>query len=108
MIQIKTNCQVWDDFMILKDLLNHFNIDGNFPVHLLKHPFNEIFLDGALSKNNNAYNIEIKTRQNVVHQMILNLDSNYPVVIISKLPTGKLNGVKFGYDEHDLVYINEL
>ena len=94
--------------MIFKDLLNHFDIEGNFSDYLLDEPFNEIFLDGSISLKDNSYKIVVKTRQNVTHNMIINPNDDYPVIIISKLPNGLLNGMKFGLNKDDVVYINEL
>ena len=47
--------------MILKDLLIHFNIEETLPDYLLDESFNQIFLDGDLSINDNHYKISIKT-----------------------------------------------
>ena len=93
--------------MILKDLLDHFNINEEFPEHLLNQTFNEVFLDGDFSKTDNSYNIEVTTRQNVTHHMILKPEDDYPVVIMSRLPNGSLNGMKFGRTEGDVSYISE-
>ena len=94
--------------MILKDLLKHFKIEESFPDYLLEHHFNKIFLDGDLSKIDDAYKISIKTRQGVTHQMFLKLQEDYPLIILSELPNGSLNGMKFGLTEDDVAYINEL
>ena len=95
-------------YMIFQDLLNHFGIAGQFPDYLLNQTFNEVFLDGDLTKINNNYKIEITTRQNVTHQMFINPFDDFPVVIMSKLPNGNLNGMKFGLSEGQVIYINEL
>lgn len=95
-------------YMIFQDLLNHFGIVGKFPDYLLNQTFNEVFLDGDLTKINNNYKIEITTRQNVTHQMFINPFDDFPVVIMSKLPNGNLNGMKFGLSEGQVIYINEL
>ena len=94
--------------MILKDLLNHFEIDDEFPSHLLDESFNEVFLDGDLSIKQNTYEIVVTTRQNVKHQMFLNPNDDYPVKIMSELPNGSLNGIKFGKTSDDVIYTNEL
>ena len=83
--------------MILKDLLDYFNIEDNLPDYLLNHPFNEVFLDGDLTKDGNDYRIEVTTRQNVTHQMIM-----------SRLPNGNLNGMKFGQNDGDEKFIDDL
>ncbi|WP_298500640.1 hypothetical protein [uncultured Methanobrevibacter sp.] len=94
--------------MILEELLDHFGIDDEFPEYLLEQTFNEVFLDGDLTKNENNYKIAITTRQNVTHQMFLKPDEDYPVVIMSVLPNGKLNGMKFGRKKGQVAYTNEL
>jgi len=94
--------------MILKDLLIHFNIEETLPDYLLDESFNQIFLDGDLSINDNHYKISIKTRQNVIHKMYICPNSKFPIIIISKLPNNSLNGMKFGLNKGDVVYINEL
>ncbi len=94
--------------MILRELLDHFNIEKSFPNHLLEQSFNEVFLDGELSKIDNNYKIVVKTRQDVTHQMFLKPDEEYPVVILSELPNGSLNGMKFGLTKDDVTYISEL
>lgn len=94
--------------MILKDLLEYFDIEESFPDYLLEQTFNKIFLDGDLSKSDNNYMIVVKTRQDVTHQMFLKPDEEYPVIIMSELPNGSLNGMKFGRSEDDVKYVNEL
>ncbi len=94
--------------MILSDLLNHFGIDEEFPQYLLNQSFNKVFLDGDLSKCENSYRIVVTTRQNVTHQMFLKPLEDYPVIILSVLPNGLENGMKFGQTEGDVVYINGL
>ena len=94
--------------MILRDLLKHFNIEESFPEYLLEQSFNKVFLDGELSKSDNTYKIAVTTRQDVTHQMFLKPDEDYPVIILSELPTGKLNGMKFGRTEGDVKYISQL
>ena len=94
--------------MIFKELLNHFNINESFPDYLLDESFNEVFLGGDLSIKDNCYKIIIKTRQNVLHQMIIKPKDEYPVVILSELPNGLLNGMKFGLTKNDVKYINGL
>jgi hypothetical protein len=43
--------------MILKDLMDHFDITANLPDYLLNHPFNEVFLDGKLTVKDDCYEI---------------------------------------------------
>ncbi len=94
--------------MILKDLLAHFDIREKFPEYLYGQTFNEVFLDGDLTKTENNYKIAVTTRQNVTHQMFLRPGDDYPVVILSELPNGNLNGMKFGQSEGDVKYISQL
>lgn len=94
--------------MFFKDLLNHFNISENFPDYLLDESFNEIFLEGDLSKTDKDYKITVKTRQNVTHTMYISPDGDFPVIVMSELPNGKLNGIKFGHKKDDLTFINNL
>ncbi len=95
-------------YMILRELLNHFEIGEDLPDYLLSHTFNEIFLDGTLTKEDKNYKIVIKTRQNVTHMMFIRPDDEFPVVIMSKLPNGFFNGMKFPKDEGKGVPINKL
>lgn len=94
--------------MIFKDLLEYFNIEESFPDYLLEQTFNKVFLDGEFSKENNNYKIVVTTRQNVTHQMFIKPDEDYPVIIMSELPNGSLNGMKFGQTKDDEIFINEL
>ena len=94
--------------MILRDLLKHFDIEESFPDYLLEQSFNKVFLDGELSKSDNNYKIVVKTRQDVIHQLFLKPDEDYPVIVLSELPNGLLNGMKFGLTEDDVAYINGL
>ena len=94
--------------MILKDLLDYFNIEDNLSDYLLKHPFNEVFLDGDLTMDGNNYMIEVPTRQNVTHQMHIRPKDEFPVIIMSKLPNGNLNGMKCGQNDGDEKFIDEL
>ncbi|WP_406536793.1 hypothetical protein [Methanobrevibacter sp.] len=94
--------------MILRDLLKHFNIEESFPEYLLEQSFNKVFLDGELSKSDNTYKIAVTTRQDVTHQLFLRPGEDYPVIVLSELPNGLLNGMKFGLSEDDVAYINEL
>lgn len=94
--------------MILKDLLDHFKINEVFPDYLLNQSFNAIFLDGDFEKTENSYKIVVKTRQNVTHQLFLNPADEYPVTVMSELPNGSLNGMKFGQTADDVAYINKL
>ncbi len=94
--------------MILKDILNHFEIEANIPDYLLDESFNKIFLDGDLSKKDNLYKITIKTRQDVTHNMFIRPNDEFPIIIISELPNGRLNGMKFRPTQNDVEYINEM
>ena len=94
--------------MILKDLLSHFEIKEEFPEYLYEQTFNEVFLDGEMSEEDNKYKIVITTRQDVTHQMFLNPSDEFPVVILSELPNGLLNGMKFGRENGQVTYINGL
>lgn len=91
--------------MILKDLLNYFDIDVILPEYLYDESFNDVFLKGEVIKENNKYEIVAETRKEVIHTMIINSDDDYPVVISSELPNGKTNGVKFPKVKGDLTYI---
>ena len=70
--------------MIFSELLNHFKIDEEFPEYLLDQTFNDVFIDGNLSKIDENYKIVIKTRQNVIHQMFIKPNDAHPVTILSK------------------------
>ena len=94
--------------MILKDLLDYFNIEDNLPDYLLEQPFNEVFLDGDFEKTDDTYKIEVTTRQDVTHQMFIRPEDEFPLIIMSVLPNGNLNGMKFGQNKGDVTYINEL
>lgn len=94
--------------MIFKELLEHFEIDDNFPDYLMDESFNEIFLEGDLSREDYGYKISIRTRQNVTHSMYIAPDSDFPLKVMSELPGGKLNGIKFGRSKDDLTFINKL
>lgn len=94
--------------MIFSELLNHFKIDEEFPEYLLDQTFNDVFIDGNLSKIDENYKIVIKTRQNVIHQMFIKPNDAHPVTILSKLPNGLLNGMKFGRTRDDVTYINKV
>lgn len=92
--------------MILTDLLNHFEINADLPDYLLNHVFNEVFLDGKLEIENNNYKIVVKTRQNVIHHMIIKPNDDFPLIIMSELPSGLLNGMKFPKNESAGIPIN--
>lgn len=94
--------------MILKDLLNHFEIEEDLPDYLLSQPFNEVFMDGELALKDNSYEIVVTTRQDVTHQMFIRPNDEFPVIIMSELPNGLLNGMKFPKEEHVGIPINKL
>lgn len=94
--------------MIFKELLEYFNIRASFPDYLLEQTFNKVFLDGEISHIGNNYKISVTTRQNVTHQMFIKPAEAYPVTILSELPSGSLNGMKFGLTPDDVAYINKL
>ena len=94
--------------MIFRDLLEYFNIEESFPQYLYEQSFNEVFLDGDFSKVDGNYKIAVTTRQDVTHQMFLRPGDAYPVAILSELPNGSLNGMKFGQTSDDVKYINKL
>lgn len=91
--------------MILKDILNYFKLDIELPAYLYEESFNDVFLEGILVRKENAYEITIKTRKDVIHTMIINPLDDYPLTIISTLPNGKSNGTKFGKTKDDLKFI---
>lgn len=94
--------------VILKDLLDHFKINVDLPDYLLNHRFNEVFLDGELSLKDNSYEIVVTTRQNVTHMMFIKPNEEFPLIIMSELPNGRLNGIKFGRNEGEEIPTNEL
>ena len=94
--------------MIFRELLDHFSIQEEFPEYLYSQTFNKVFLDGEFTFENDNYKLEVTTRQNVTHQMFLRPDDDYPVVIMSILPNGNQNGMKFGRFESDVKYINNI
>ena len=94
--------------MIFSELLDYFNIDEEFPEYLLDQTFNKVFLDGDLKVNDDSYEIVVKTRQNVVHQLFIKPNEDYPLIVMSELPNGSLNGMKFGQTSDDVKYINGL
>lgn len=94
--------------MIFEELLEYFGIEESFPDYLLEQTFNKVFLEGEFTKVDNNYKIVVTTRQNVTHQMFIKPDEEYPVIIMSELPNGSLNGMKFGQTKDDEVFINEL
>ena len=94
--------------MFFKDLLDHFKIEGDFPEYLLSQPFNDVFADGDLTREGNSCKITIKTRQNVTHRMFINPNDEFPVAVISELPSGLSNGMKFGQREGAVEFISEL
>ena len=94
--------------MILKDILDHFAIEAVLPDYLLNQTFNEVFLDGELTVEGDDYEIVIRTRQNVKHQMFIRPEEKFPVIIMSELPNGLLNGMKFPRTESVGISISEL
>lgn len=94
--------------MILTELLAHFEIDADLPDYLLSHSFNEVFLEGDLAVEDNSYEIKVRTRQDVTHQMFIRPGDEFPLIIMSELPSGLLNGMKFPQYEHEGIPINRL
>ena len=94
--------------MFLREILDYFNIQENLPDHLLTQTFNKVFLDGKLSKKGNNYKIVVKTRQNVTHMMFIKPNEEFPLIIMSELPNGLLNGMKFGRSVGEEIPINKL
>ena len=94
--------------LILRDLLDYFSINENLPEHLLEQTFNEVFLDGEFTVEDNVYKIVVKTRQNVIHMMFIKPDDDFPVIIMSELPNGLLNGMKFGRNIGEEIPLNRL
>ena len=94
--------------MILRELLDHFEIEADLPDYLLNQPFNEVFMDGEVTLKDDSYEIVVTTRQNVTHQMFIRPGDEFPVIIMSELPNGLLNGMKFPQEEHVGIPINKL
>lgn len=94
--------------MIFNDLLKHFNIQEEFPQYLLNQRLNDVFLDGELFKIDKNYKIVVKTRQNVTHHLFIKPNDECPLIVLSELPNGSLNGMKFGLIDGDVTYINKL
>ena len=94
--------------MILKDLMIHFSIDEDLPEYLLNQTFNKVFLDGKLTKEGNTYEIAVTTRQDVTHHLFIKPGEEFPVIIMSELPNGRLNGLKFGQTKDEEIPINKL
>jgi hypothetical protein len=74
----------------------------------MEQTFNEVFLDGKLSVSDGSYEIAVRTRQDVTHHLFLNPNDEFPVTVISELPSGAVNGMKFGRTEGDVKYVSEL
>ena len=94
--------------MLFKDLVNYFNIGDEFPQYLLDESFSEVFLKGDFSKKDGNYKIVAKTQKKVIHTMIIKPDDEFPLIVISKLPNGALNGIKFGRTKENMIYIDGL
>jgi len=94
--------------MILTELLSHFQIDVELPDYLLNQTFNVVFLDGELTKKGNEYKIMVRTRQDVTHMMFIRPGDEFPVIIMSELPNGMLNGMKFSRNEGEGIPISKL
>ena len=94
--------------ILLKDLLREFEINVDLPMYLYDESFNEVFKSGVLSKNeDNSYVITAKTRKNIIHRMFIKPETDYPVIIQSELKNGFKNGVKFGLNRDNQVFIGE-
>ena len=94
--------------LILRDLLDHFGIDEEFPDYLYNQTFNEVFLDGELTNKGNNYKLVVTTRQDVTHQLFLKPNEEFPVIVLSILPNGRSNGIKFGQNEGEEIPISKL
>ena len=94
--------------LILRDLLDYFGIDETFPDYLYNQTFNEVFLDGELTNKGNNYKLVVTTRQDVTHQLFLKPDEEFPVIVLSILPNGRSNGIKFGQNEGEEIPISKL
>ena len=94
--------------LILKDILEYFSIKDDLPDYLLNHPFNKVFLDGELVIQQNTYEIAVTTRQDVTHHLFIRPDDEFPVAVLSELPNGRLNGMKFPQNESMGIPINKL
>lgn len=94
--------------MILKDLLDYFGIVEDLPDYLLNQTFNKVFLDGKLTKDKNAYEIAVTTRQNVTHHLYIKPGEEFPVIVLSELPSGLSNGMKFPQSESIGIPISKL
>ena len=79
--------------MILKELLTHFNTEVSLPEYLYEESFNEVFLKGKLSKENDSYEIVVETQKDVIHSLIINANNDYPVVVSSFFQTAKRTGL---------------
>ncbi|WP_295601832.1 hypothetical protein [uncultured Methanobrevibacter sp.] len=88
--------------------MSHFQIDVELPDYLLNQTFNEVFLDGDLTKNDNDYKIVVRTRQDVTHMMFIKPEEEFPIIIMSELPNGLLNGMKFSKSEGEGIPISKL
>ncbi|WP_305553469.1 hypothetical protein [Methanobrevibacter sp. V74] len=108
MVPIRVNFQAWNEMMIFEELLNHFEIRETFPNYLLNQTFNDVFLEGDITKKDNIYEITVTTRQDLTHMMFIKPREEFPVVIMSILPNGLLNGMKFGQNKGDEIPINKL
>ena len=91
--------------MILKEIIKHFKIEIELPDYLLEQNFNDVFIKGELTNNQNTYKITVLTRKNITHTMIINLGDDYPLTLTSTLPNSTRNGIRFGKNKNDLKYI---
>lgn len=94
--------------MLFKELLAHFEINESFPDYLLEESFNDVFLRGDFFKEDANYKIVAKTRKKVTHTIFIRPNDEFPVAVLSELPNGLLNGLKFGQNKGDITYINKL
>lgn len=91
--------------MILKEIIKHFKIKTDLPDYLYNQNFNDIFIKGELTRNEDIYKITILTRKNITHAMTINPNDDYPLTVSSTLPNNTKNGIKFGKNKNDLKYI---
>ena len=91
--------------MILKEILDYFEISVDLPDYLYKQNFSDVFLKGKLTTVENTYKIVIVTQKDVTHTMLISPDDDYHLTVTSLLPNNSENGIKFGKTKDELKYI---